>query len=60
LGLCEYAFFLSSMSPDGLILNVSTAQLFFLDYKFDLTKKVCDTLAGKVRFSKRKNLFFNF
>uniref|UniRef100_A0A915NAI4 Structural maintenance of chromosomes protein 5 n=1 Tax=Meloidogyne javanica TaxID=6303 RepID=A0A915NAI4_MELJA len=22
LGLCEYAFFLSSMSPDGLILNV--------------------------------------
>ncbi|CAK5085300.1 unnamed protein product [Meloidogyne enterolobii] len=50
LGLCEYAFFLSSMSPDGLILNISTAQLFFLDYKFDLTKKVCDTLAGKVRF----------
>lgn len=51
LGLSEHAFFLSSMTPDGLFLDLSTAQLFFTDYKFDLTKKVCETITGKVPFS---------
>ncbi|KAL3102749.1 hypothetical protein niasHS_001311 [Heterodera schachtii] len=50
LGLSEHALFLSSMRPDALFLDLSTGQLFFTDYKFDLTKKVCETIAGKVPF----------
>uniref|UniRef100_A0A183C2W8 FATC domain-containing protein n=1 Tax=Globodera pallida TaxID=36090 RepID=A0A183C2W8_GLOPA len=50
LGLSEHALFLSSMRPDGLFLDLSTGQLFFTDYKFDLTKKVCETITGKVPF----------
>ncbi|KAL3101700.1 hypothetical protein niasHT_024833 [Heterodera trifolii] len=50
LGLSEHALFLSSMRPDALFLDLSTGQLFFTDYKFDLTKKVCETIAGKVAF----------
>lgn len=48
--------FLSSMSLNELVVDVSTAQLFFGGYHFDLSKKICDSAAGKVVNSKAECL----
>lgn len=52
MGYVEFAFFLSPMNLDELFLDLSSSQLFFSGYRFDLSKKYCEKPTGKCLTSK--------
>lgn len=52
LGFVEYALFLTAMDLDGLVLNLSSAKLYYTNYCFDVSKKYCEAQLSRVPTSK--------
>lgn len=53
MGYIEFVFFLSPMNLDELYLDLSSSQLFFSGYHFDLSKKYYENPTGKCLTSKQ-------
>lgn len=51
LGIAEHALYLTSMNLNGLVVDLSTTKLFFMDYSFDANKKIQEIQDQKIATS---------
>jgi len=51
LSLTEHAFHLTAANLGGLTMDLNTAQLYASDYRFDLNRKTCESIGGRMPYS---------